>query len=564
VKTLDLFAGLKSWQPAAAFLGRYSIGAKLLVAPVLIVVLLLMVAGVAWFGMAGQQEVLRSFEQVRFEQYRKTLVASSAAQDTMVGTYAMMVHLMQPGTEVRKEELAQYADDLKASVTELVGIIAASSARPGLNADEKALYEELKGQAQVFADAVTELTLAAATDPEGSFRRLSLVRKEYDRVFGQIAALVRLQDALASEDFASADRMAGQVVKVVIGASVLAVLLALMVSLLVRGQIVGAIRAIEEASIELRSGDLTRRVQVVGNDEVARTARAFNELVDGFQTAVKKVGQVSTVVVASAEQLYGASGRVASGANDQVQAASSVGDTVERMIRSIESIAASASDVRKSASASLLGAEAGRGALQRLLDEIVHMRSAFNDIRGSVGDFVRSTSAITASIAQVKELSGQTNLLALNAAIEAARAGEQGRSFSVVADEVRQLAERSALAANSIDALTRDLGRQSEAVELSLQEGTQALDDSHRLMGELEGVLETAGALVNASHRGVDQIASAVTAQNEGSQDIAASVDQFSRLAGESDQLTRDVTRAVRLLRESAGELDRAVCHFRV
>jgi methyl-accepting chemotaxis protein len=83
-------------------------------------------------------------------------------------------------------------------------------------------------------------------------------------------------------------------------------------------------------------------------------------------------------------------------------------------------------------------------------------------------------------------------------------------------------------------------------------------------MGELEGVLETAGALVNASHRGVDQIASAVTAQNEGSQDIAASVDQFSRLAGESDQLTRDVTRAVRLLRESAGELDRAVYHFPV
>lgn len=92
----------------------------------------------------------------------------------------------------------------------------------------------------------------------------------------------------------------------------LAVLLALVVSLLVHGQIVGAIRAIEEASIELRSGDLTRRVHVASNDEMARTVRAFSELVDGFQTAVKKVGQVSTVVVASAEQLYGASGRVRS------------------------------------------------------------------------------------------------------------------------------------------------------------------------------------------------------------------------------------------------------------
>lgn len=82
MKTRDFFSGLRSSQPAAAFLGRYSIGAKLLVAPVLIVVLLLMVAGVVWFGMAGQQEVLRSFEQVRFERSRKTPVASSAAQDT--------------------------------------------------------------------------------------------------------------------------------------------------------------------------------------------------------------------------------------------------------------------------------------------------------------------------------------------------------------------------------------------------------------------------------------------------------------------------------------------------
>ncbi|MBS0349201.1 MAG: methyl-accepting chemotaxis protein [Proteobacteria bacterium] len=564
MKAIALSLGGSSWRPAASFLGRYSIGTKLLVAPVLIVFLLLGVAGVAWYGMDGQQDVLRSFEQVRFEQYRKTLVASSAAQDTMVSTYAMVVRLMEPGAEERKEEIVQYADDLKASVAELTGVIGASANRPGLNKEEKVLYDELQGQVQVFAEAVGELTSAAAADPEGSLRRLSLVRKEYDRVFGQISALVRLQDSLAKEDFTSAHRMASEVVAVVSGVSVLAILLALGVSLLVRSQIVGAIRAIEEASIDLRSGDLTRRVAVVGNDEVARTARAFNELVDGFQKAVKQVGQVSTVVVASAEELYGASGRVASGANDQVQAAASVGETVQQMIRSVESIAASANDVRESASASLQGAEAGRTALQRLLDEIVHMRGAFDQIRASVGDFVRSTSSITESIAQVKELSGQTNLLALNAAIEAARAGEQGRSFSVVADEVRQLAERSALAANSINGLTLELGRQSDAVERSLREGTQALNDSHRLTGELEGVLQKASVLVDASHRGMDQIAGAVITQHEGSQDIVAGVDRFSQLAGESHQLTRDVSRAVALLRESAGELDRAVCHFRV
>ncbi|MBS7691900.1 hypothetical protein I0E98_21690 [Pseudomonas lalucatii] len=127
--------------------------------------------------------------------------------------------------------------------------------------------------------------------------------------------------------------------------------------------------------------------------------------------------------------------------------------------------------------------------MSRLLTEIKSVRLAFSAISGSVGDFVVSTSAITASINQVKELSAQTNLLALNAAIEAARAGESGRGFSVVADEVRNLAQRSATAANSINELTLKLEGQSAVVEKALLAGTVALDGSDKLLGELESTL---------------------------------------------------------------------------
>ncbi|MNC36772.1 putative methyl-accepting chemotaxis protein YoaH [compost metagenome] len=180
-----------------------------------------------------------------------------------------------------------------------------------------------------------------------------------------------------------------------------------------------------------------------------------------------------------------------------------------------------------------------------------------------MGDFVESTTAITASIGQVKDLSAQTSMLALNAAIEAARAGESGRGFSVVADEVRNLAQRSATAANSINQLTLKLESQSETVDDALNAGTVALDDSGRLLSELENTLQQASELVGDSTRGVDRIADAVSVQSEGGRGIVANVERIARMAGEGDAITHQVSGAVVSLRELSHELNLAVGRFR-
>ncbi|WP_438826805.1 methyl-accepting chemotaxis protein [Pseudomonas lopnurensis] len=238
--------------------------------------------------------------------------------------------------------------------------------------------------------------------------------------------------------------------------------------------------------------------------------------------------------------------------------------TIEQMSTGIASISLHAEELRSSAVASLQGAEAGHAAVARLLAEIDSVRCTFAAIQASVGDFVESTSAITASITQVKDLSAQTNLLALNAAIEAARAGESGRGFSVVADEVRHLAQRSALAANSINELTVRLEGQSGVVHEALQAGTIALDDSGRLLAELESTLQQAAHLVGDSTRGVDEIANAVKIQNDGGREIATSVERIARMAGEGDAITHRVTHAVGALRELSRDLDQAIGRFTI
>ncbi|EPJ8753907.1 methyl-accepting chemotaxis protein, partial [Pseudomonas putida] len=545
------------------FAQKFSIGAKLLVLPILFVLALLVVSGVAYHGLARQQAVIEEIQQLRFQQYRQVLETTTALQAAMVGAYAAGSRILESGGQAAPEDLESYFEDIQASVDDMRTGLGNAASEARLGDDEKALYQAVQEQAAVVIEGLGEFQRIALKDQIQAASLLGRVRADSNGLQAQFNRLLALQAQLTSNAFAEANASQRQVSKMLVVISLVASSLALMVSLLLRGQILRPIREIEQASIRLRDGDLTHRVRVIGRDEIAHTARAFNELIDSFQQAMCQVATVAASVSASAETLVGASAQVAESSSAQTGAVGVVSMTIEQMSVSIAAISNHAKSLRGSAEASLRGTQDGHLALSRLLENIDSVRLAFLAIRGSVGAFVESTSAIAASITQVKDLSAQTNLLALNAAIEAARAGESGRGFSVVADEVRQLAQRSARAANSINELTVNLEGQSEAVGEALRAGTVALDDSGRLLSELESTLQQAADLVGDSTRGVDQIADAVSAQSEGGRGIAEHIEHIARMAGEGDAITRQVSGAVVSLRELSDELSLAVSRFR-
>ena len=547
-----------------SFLKSLSIGAKLLVLPGLFVLALLLVSGMAYRGLAKQQAVIEEIDQLRFQQYRQVLETSAASQAAMVGAYATGARILESNGQASAEELESYLEDMQASVDEMRAGLDKVARETRLGDDEKALYQAVQEQAEVVGEGLAEFKRMALSDQLQAASLLGRVRADNNGLQGQFNRLLGLQAQLTSEAFAEAGAMQRQVSRMLVVVLLAASALAVLGSLLLRGQIIRPIREIEQASIHLRDGDLTRRVRVIGRDEIAHTAQAFNQLIDGFQQAMRQVAAVAASVGASAEELVGASARVAESSTAQAGAVGAVSMTIEQMSDGISAISTHAESLRSSAEASLRGAQDGHLALARLLENIDSVRHAFSAIRGSVGDFVESTTAITTSITQVKDLSAQTSLLALNAAIEAARAGESGRGFSVVADEVRNLAQRSARSANSINELTVKLESQSEVVEEALRAGTVALDDSGRLLSELETTLLQAAELVGDSTRGVDRIADAVSVQSAGGRGIAANVEHIARMAGEGDAITHQVSSAVVSLRELSDELNLAEGRFRI
>lgn len=546
-----------------SLLGRFSMGAKLMFAPTLIVVLLIGISVVAYQGLNRQQKILGQIEATRFSELQRGLEISSASQAAMVSSYAAIVQLIRAQGSISKEALQSYVDEMQASVNDmLAGVAKTVNAETKISEQEQALYEKLAEQADYFAQGINELGQAILENPALASSQLGYVRADYNRLQGLLGQLIEEQKALAGSSFEEANATADKVALSLEVSILVAIVLSLLTALLVRRQVLRAIKAIELAAMRLKKGDLTHRVEIMGRDELAQTASAFNELIDSLQYSVMKVVQVSRSVDDSAEALVGTSDQVAEGAQKQAGAAVDAANTMDLMSQEIASIASHVEDLRATAQESLQGSEAGRDALDRLLQEISRVKDAFASITDSVGDFVSSTTEITNSINQVKDLSGQTNLLALNAAIEAARAGENGRGFSVVAEEVRSLAQRSALAANSINELTENLEAQSHRVNVALEEGSSALDGSQSLLEELERVLSEATRLVGSSNDGVDEIAQAVHKQNKGGKEIAGSIERIAEMGKDGNQISHTVRTSVASLRELSKELAQSVSHF--
>ena len=542
-------------------LDRLSIGAKLLLAPMTVLMLLLVLAASSYYGLSRQQDALSNIFQVRFRNFTLASASASKAQETYAATYQI---LSSAAANFPANRLEAMSKDLAAGLA-LIGQRLAEIGKDGeVTEAEKDLLGKVTKQLLAYRKATTDVVEVSLADYSMGATMITVAQKEFEGLNKLMDSLLALEQDLSNAAYEEAKATSSLVVKLLVGSLLLSIVLGLAVSLVVRARIVDTIEQIRKASIELKGGDLTRRVMIDGDDEIAHTARAFNDLIESFQQAVRKVLSESGEVANASQQLSLSSQSVTHGSARQADAASAVAATMEQMAVSVSSIAQNAQDVKDTSRQSLENTQAGGAALERVLREIVSVRAAFVAITASVGEFVSNTQSITNMTKQVQDLADQTNLLALNAAIEAARAGEQGRGFAVVADEVRKLAERSSTAAKDIDGVTRALEQQAVVVEQSLDAGTNSLGSSESHLHELEAVIGAARDSVSTASRGVDEIASAVREQSLASGDVARNIDEIVRMVEGNNEAIHSVSSATQQLATHASNLQAAVATFRV
>jgi methyl-accepting chemotaxis protein len=344
-----------------------------------------------------------------------------------------------------------------------------------------------------------------------------------------------------------------------------AVLALTVLSLMIIKGISGPIASLEKVMQEIEaSGDLTRRAELHGKDEIAGMGNSFNSMLGHFQRVIGDVHASTERVSTASDNLARSSASLSEVSSHQANAVSGSAASVEELTVAISAVADTAGEVHDVSTASVSRTAEGNRQVALLVGEIHRIQASVAEIGAKVGQFVASTRSITDMTREVRDIADQTNLLALNAAIEAARAGEAGRGFAVVADEVRKLAEKSASSASEIDSVTGAITAQSEAVQTAIEAGLKATEASAAVASEVENVLNDARASVESASQGVDDIRSSVAEQQLASTEIAQNMERIAHMAEETNVSAATIHQASADLHALAQALKTSVSGFRI
>jgi methyl-accepting chemotaxis protein len=512
-------------------LNKLRIGPKLLLAPGLVLVLLIVTAGAASIGMVRQNASLENLVQVRAARLKTTADVAGEARYAHAHIYQLLAWVNGSFAQSRLDELGLQIKTRHAGIESELRRLA-SAATQG---DERRYVEQSLRALAEYRKAVLETMDMAQMDQSIATNAMAKAEKQFLILNDQLAQLSSLEKRLSEQAHARATADFHALATAIGVLVLLSIALSLGVTMAVRRAMLRDIRSIGAVVMALAAGRLGAGRPNTGRDEIADTARLLDQSMGNLtQTLTTILGAVRSIDTAAHEI---ASGNLDLSTRTEMQASSleQTASAMDSLTQAVQQTAANAREACQLAAGASDMAQRGGAAVQQAVQTMASIRASSRQIVDIIG--------------VIDSISFQTNILALNAAVEAARAGEQGRGFAVVASEVRTLAQRSAAAAREIKSLI-------SASVATIDSGSASVHQAGERMGDIVASVQQVNDIIA-------RISQASAEQAQGIAEVNQAVGQMDDVTQQNAALVEQAAAAAESLQAQAVHLSQAVAVFR-
>ncbi len=310
-------------------------------------------------------------------------------------------------------------------------------------------------------------------------------------------------------------------------------------------------------------GDLTQQATVTEDitgaiaDSVNYTVEELRTLVSQVQGTVGRVTDTTQLVENTSTELLAAS-------TEQLREIRETGESVLQMAGRINQVSEKAQQTAEVARRSLAAAETGRDAVQNTIGGMNAMRDQIQETSKRIKRLGESSQEIGEITELISDITEQTNVLALNAAIQAASAGEAGRGFSVVAEEVQRLAERSGDATRQIAALVKAIQTDTQDAVAAMERSTQGVVENTRLSDAAGSALGDIDRVTRQLAELIEQISGNALKEARSANIVAQNIQHIFAVTEQTGEGTRSTAQMVRELSRTAEELKQSVARFKI
>ncbi len=402
-----------------------------------------------------------------------------------------------------------------------------------------------------------------------AFRDVYLLRTEIRPLIGELSqdlqSLVVELDRRATGENQSLAESVGETRALLWGFLAGGVLTALLVAWMMGRSIEGRLDRVVDAMRDIADGegDLTRRLEVSGGDELAKLSAAFNHFVDKIASTVSDVSEAVSRLSGAAGSMTAVSEQALAGTERQEQLTGAVANSTVQLLSSAAEVQGMAEQSSESMRSAQQAAANGEGMLGTTRESLGKLAGDVEQATQVIHELGRDSESIGGVLDVIRGIAEQTNLLALNAAIEAARAGEQGRGFAVVADEVRTLASRTQESTEEIQSMIERLQQAARQAVSVMGKGREQARDT---VGHADETREVLRRIVSEVERFSDVtggIASAAVQQAESVQEINERVSEIDKVAHHTREGAAELESSVSAVRSVAERLQGLVGSFR-